>query len=135
MDDIKYALTKFTDFFTASASAPDVNSIDNSGMSSGLLVIVLVFLGIAYIIFTTWKASEIGSPDVLAVQAMQKSRIQQLNTTKEGFADAKANAPGSKSLYSELIQQLPENQRYLVNLQPLTGNLAGYVGISCQVAC
>lgn len=48
-----------------------------------------------------------------------------LPDVKEGFF---ASQKGGRSLYQELLKNVPEDQRCLVNLQPLTANMAGFMG-------
>ena len=125
MGDVLKSITDVFQIFSIAPRATTSEELLTPTLFFGLIVIILLILCAFYIYLAITKAAEPVSPNISAVEQKQKERALQLNK-KEGFANT--NSPGSKSLYSELIQQLPENQRYLVNFQPLTGNLAGYIG-------
>jgi hypothetical protein len=119
MEDVLDIFKGFGNILSVSPNATDASSLQPEILLYGILFIVIIALIVFLVIYFSKKAAEPISPDVIAVEKRKKERELQLN---------KIELPASKSLYSELIQQLPENQRYLVNLQPLTANLAGYIG-------
>ncbi len=92
-------------------------------------LMVFIFLGvialIAYVIYLAITKSKEDPPvkDHKVLNAIkEQSEILERQLIKVGGME------GPKSLYGDLIKQLGENERYLVNVCPLTANVAGFLG-------
>jgi hypothetical protein len=113
MEDVIEILEGFGKFFYFSPNAGTINYLQPEVILYGFIFIVLIIFGGFFILSLTKKTND-------SIDILKNERLLKLNNSKIN--------QGSKSLYRELIFQLQENQRYLVNIQPLTGNLAGYIG-------
>ncbi len=113
MEDVIDIFKGFGSLITYSPNAGTINYLQPEILLYGFIFIVVILFGAFFILSFTKKTKD-------SIDILKNERQLILNNSKIN--------QGSKSLYRELIFQLPENQRYLVNLQPLTGNLAGYIG-------
>jgi hypothetical protein len=105
--------------FLTPGSTPDVVDAVNTikYILLGLVGLILVGL-IAY--YSYKKASQDPIPASTNVALEIGKRVDELNRQKEYL--------GPKSLYDGLVPTIPASQRYLVNFQPLTASLGGYIG-------
>jgi len=93
------------------------------------LVIILGLVWLGYFIYTRIQIARIHpspSPEFVA----QALATQRTSLSSEGFASTGASGPalsGNKSLDS-LLKGINPAQQYLVNLQPLTATIGGYIG-------
>jgi hypothetical protein len=104
-------------------------SLNDSGkkkLKNGAVIALLGAIGIiVYVIYLAITKSKEEPPvkDHKVLHAIRE-RSDQIETqlTKVGGLE------GPKSLYSDLINRLSERERYLVNVCPLTANVAGFIG-------
>lgn len=87
-----------------------------------LVVLILIILSVALWAIITQVVKQSRVDPIVAdsnVKLQTSLRIADLDTI---------NYTNQRSLFSDLINQLAENERFLVNLCPLTASLGGYIG-------
>jgi hypothetical protein len=91
---------------------------------SKMKYLIMAFIGLVIIGVIAYYAYKIASKDPIPassnVSLEISTRQEELNNEKELL--------GPKSLYGGLLPQIPKSQRFLVNFQPLTASLGGYIG-------
>jgi hypothetical protein len=92
------------------------------------LMIFAVLGAIAIIIYVIYLAIAKSREEPPVKDAKVLNAIRERSDTLETQITKVGGLDGSKSLYSDLINQLSERERYLVNVCPLTANVAGFIG-------
>lgn len=87
-------------------------------LKSFLQVFLYLIGTIVFVMIITWMSGSL-------YKKMQEVGV--VTGKKEGFQNDNS-MQSSKSLYNELINSLAPNERYLINLQPLTAYYAGFMG-------
>lgn len=87
-----------------------------------ITVIVLVLLCVILWAIITQIVQKSNKDPIVA-----DSNVKKQTSLRIGNLDT-VNYTGQRSLFSDLINKLAENERFLVNLCPLTASLGGYIG-------
>lgn len=103
-------------FFTPSPSLKAGMAV--AAILTLLLVGVIVYLLVYKNAIVPASTPPISSP--ASVKALQESRMEAIKEDTQLIAD--------NSFYTGLINSLAPNERYLVNLAPMTASLGGYIG-------
>jgi hypothetical protein len=91
----------------------------------GIFAVFVAFAIIAYTIYVAITKSKEEPPvkDHLVLNAIkERNEVLETQITEVGGLE------GPKSFYNDLIKNLAERERYLLNICPLTANVGGYLG-------
>jgi hypothetical protein len=104
-------------------------------------ILFVIIVSALLIVLITIQNKPKGTTNAQAIANLRQSNLKaqgQVTLKKEGFTKSQPSAKplegfvdsmtGQNSLYKTLLNELLPAERYLVNLQPLTANVGGFIG-------